>query len=305
MLRLDAGTAKALTAAGVHVSLVKPAKSGSSGLTFPVTGGTADPATLAGSVRHSGGIRLRAGGKSLVLRNFIATVGRRSSLSARVGTARVTILRLGLAKAEVTRDGFGTGVRGVRATLTAAAAKALNATFGVSLFKAGLKLGTIRSQVAYGEIVFGGGETTLALSPAAAGALGALGIAAAPVAPSTGLAFAITGGRVNAQTLAGTISHSGGIALSKGATRVELRDFVIGIDDSPALAATVGTAAVEVASLDLAGITRAVDGRTVTVGNVVLKLTAPAAAALNAAFGTTAFAEGLVLGTATVRGEGR
>ena len=37
-----------------------------------------------------------------------------------------------------------------------------------------------------------------------------------------------------------------------------------------------------------------------TVGPVVAKLTKGAADALNQAFGTTAFAEGLVIGTATV-----
>src|SRR5512145_1909740 len=56
MLRLDRGTAKVLQDAGVRVSPVAPASVGASGLTFPVTGGAADPRTLAGTVRHSGGI---------------------------------------------------------------------------------------------------------------------------------------------------------------------------------------------------------------------------------------------------------
>ncbi len=50
---------------------------------------------------------------------------------------------------------------------------------------------------------------------------------------------------------------------------------------------------------------RSVEGDTIVVGNVVAKLTAGAAAALNQAFSTNAFTEGLTLGTATVRGEVR
>ncbi|CAA9515213.1 MAG: hypothetical protein AVDCRST_MAG13-3030, partial [uncultured Solirubrobacteraceae bacterium] len=42
---------------------------------------------------------------------------------------------------------------------------------------------------------------------------------------------------------------------------------------------------------------------TVTVANVPARLTKAAADALNAAFGVTAFSEGLQLGVATIRGE--
>ena len=57
--------------------------------------------------------------------------------------------------------------------------------------------------------------------------------------------------------------------------------------------------------LDLAALQPAVQGRSITLGGVVAKLTQGAADALNAAFGTTAFAGGLVLGTATVSATGK
>lgn len=44
-----------------------------------------------------------------------------------------------------------------------------------------------------------------------------------------------------------------------------------------------------------------VKGRRITLAGAALKLTARAAGALNGAFGTTAFTEGLLLGTATVQ----
>ena len=75
------------------------------------------------------------------------------------------------------------------------------------------------------------GATTLTLDKGALDALTSLGIAAAPLAPATAdgadLAFPITTGRVQKTTLAGKIRHTGGLSLSRGATRVELRNFVI------------------------------------------------------------------------------
>jgi hypothetical protein len=178
MLQLDRGTARALTAAGVRVSVVRPARTGSSGLTFPVTGGQADPGTLAGTVTHRGGIRFRAGGRTVVLRDPTYRIGARSTLSARVGSTRLTILNLRTSGARVAAGGaLDTGVSRVAATLTAGAARALNQAFSTRLFRAGLRLGTVRSEVRFGDVVFAGGATGLALDAGAAAALTSLGIA--------------------------------------------------------------------------------------------------------------------------------
>lgn len=309
MLKLDAGTARALAGAGVRVSVVRPGTTGSSGLTFPVTGGALNPANLRGSVEHRGGIRFRAGGRTVTLSNPRYTIGAsRSTLSAAVGGQRLTILNLDLRRAKVgARGPLTKTASGVRATLTAGAARALNRAFSTSVFKGGLKIGTVRTEVELGDAVFDGGATSLALDPGAASALGSLGITPGVLAPATagadGLAFPITGGKVDAESLAGTIEHSGGISLTRGSTVVELRDFTIGIDDTPTLSALVGGQRVEILTLDVANIQRSVRGNTVVVGGVVAKLTAAAAGALNQAFGTTAFTEGLTLGTATLRGE--
>lgn len=310
MLQVDTGTARALNGAGVTVDLLRPARVTKSGLTFRATGGAIDPATLRGSVEHNGGIRFRAGGTSVSLRNFTYTIGRRSTLSAQVGSSRLTILNLNLGKAEVGGDGPLTKTAsGIRATLTAGAARALNRAFRTRLFRAGLKLGTVRTSIDLADAVFKGGATTLALDPGAASALQQLGITPGVVGDATagasGLAFPITGGKVNAETLAGQIAHSGGISLTKGSTRVEVTDFVIDTTATPKLTALLGGQRVDLLTLDVSGVQRSVEGDTIVVGNVVAKLTAGAAAALNQAFSTNAFTEGLTLGTATVRGEVR
>lgn len=113
---------------------------------FPITGGSADSATLAGDIRHSGGIRFTntANGKSLLLTDFtIDTVA--GQLTAAVNgdpAVRVPILNLDLSKAEISVKKRWVKVRGVGASLTATAAGALNATLGVSFFAEGIKLGT-------------------------------------------------------------------------------------------------------------------------------------------------------------------
>jgi hypothetical protein len=260
-------------------------------------------------VRHRGGIRFRAGGRSVVLRNPSYRIGKRSSLSITAGGDRLRVLALDVSDARVRRSGLGTGASRIRATLTGGAARALNRAFGVHLFRGGLPIGTVRTEVEYRDVVFRGGNTTLALDPGAASALSSLGISAAPIAPAraggSGLRFPVTGGRVDAASLAGSIRHSGGLALSRGETRVELRSFTIGIDESPALSARLGSDRVEILTLDVSDIERRVRGRRVTVSGVVARLTAGAAAALNQAFSTDAFQEGLVLGTATVNGRAR
>jgi hypothetical protein len=294
----------------VAVQPARPAKAARGGIAFPITGGDVHPTYGAGTLEHSGGLTFRVGGKRLTLTEFGIRQNRsRGTLTAAAGGDRLAILRLDLRGAKVTRNGFGTNVRRVKATLTAGAARALNATFGVRLFTAGLPVGTLDERIEPAEALWKGDATTLALDPGTGDALAGLGVSAEPIGPATasaaGIAFPITSGNSDLDTLAGTIRHSGGLALVKGSTRVELTSFYIQVDEAPDLTALVGGQRVSILSLDLSGLTREVSGRTVTLGGVKASLTAAAAGALNQAFDTDAFTEGLVLGTATVRAVAR
>ena len=227
-------------------------------------------------------------------------------LTASVGGAEVPFLKLDLSGAAIGRQGAATTIGGVRASLTREAAKALNTTFSVSLFKGGTPVGTVAVKALPAEIAVNGGATALALDPGTAAALTSLGVAVSPIGPASAapdgsLRFPITGGTLRPAALTGSIAHSGGIALTAGDTRVELRKFVITLDDTPTLSAKLGGQRVDILTLDLSGLTvgEGTDG-TLELGGVVGKLTAGAAEALNGAFGVTAFTEGLVLGTATV-----
>jgi hypothetical protein len=152
------------------------------------------------------------------------------------------------------------------------------------------------------------GATTLTLDQGAVDALTSLGIAAAPLKPAKaaggGIAFPVTTGRVDAKTLAGTIRHTGGLSLTRGDTRVKLRNFIIDTKRS-ALTARVGNARLAILDLDLSKVKVAAEGRKLTVSGVSATLTKGAADALNGAFGTSAFAEGLAIGTAVVKTRAR
>lgn len=154
------------------------------------------------------------------------------------------------------------------------------------------------------------GATTVALDPGTAGALKSLGVSVAPTgsayAGKAGISFPITLGVVDAADLTGQIRHSGGLVFAKGATKVFLSRFFIDIDEAPSLSGKVGATfgagdRAELFSLDLSGLKVDAGSRHIVLSGVGLTLTAGAADALNAAFGTTAFTEGLPIGTATVK----
>lgn len=307
-LKLDAGAAKALKSLGVSVSPTGRATAGSAGVRFPITGGALNPATGAGQVRHTGGLRLRAGNTRVTLSDFTVAINKGSTMSARVnGGKRLGALIPVVGKARITRSGLGITVSRVDIHLSTRGAAALNKTFGVTAFKPRLKLGTATVATSLAQIRFKGGQTDLALDPGAASALTSLGVTPGLVGqavanPNGTFGFPITGGKVNAKTLAGQVPHVGGISLTKGSTVVTLTDFNIDTRAAELTAKINGGARAAILSLDLTAPAVDVGDTTVTVGNVTGKLTQGAADALNGAFGVTAFTQGLTLGVATVRG---
>lgn len=308
-LHLDRATAAALGDLGLTVAPVGPAKAAGTRVSFPITGGSIDPATAAGRVNHSGGLAFSAHGTTVRVTNFIVRTDRsKPVLTAAVGNARVPLLDLDTSDAVVLRRGSGgvaTWVVRVDATLTRVGASALNAAFGSDL-PAGVRIGRVDLRAQPSQVALKGGTTTLALDPGTAAALTSLGVTPSVIAPGTagasGLDFPITGGRLKVGTFAGRIPHSGGIALAAGATRVELTNFQINVSATPNLTAQVnGTSTRIPLALDLSSARTGVSKRTAVVRDAGVALSPEAAAALNQAFGTTALTAGLPLGVADVR----
>jgi hypothetical protein len=149
-----------------------------------------------------------------------------------------------------------------------------------------------------------GEETVLVLDPSTAEVLAENDVTVEPIDPAApsgdGIGFPITGGEVDAESLAGTIEHSGGLRFSAGGTEVELTDFVVDTN-AGTLTATAGDAELRTLSLDLAGLDRSMDDEVIVARGIEASLTADAANALNDAFGVDLFERGLPMGDVTVR----
>ena len=141
-LVLDAGTAKVLTDNKVKVAPVDPAAPDGDGIGFPITGGTVDSESLAGTIDHSGGLRFSAGGTELEVTDFVVDT-EAGTLTATAGGAEIPLLSLDLAGLQRSMEGGAIVASGITAALTADAAKALNDTFKVKLFEEGLAIGDV------------------------------------------------------------------------------------------------------------------------------------------------------------------
>ena len=141
-LVLDPGTAKVLTDNKVKVAPVDPAAPDGDGIGFPITGGTVDSESLAGTIDHSGGLRFSAGGTNLEVTDFVVDT-EAGTLTATAGGGEIPLLALDLSGLERSMDGKAIVASGITAALTADAAKALNDTFKVELFEEGLAIGDV------------------------------------------------------------------------------------------------------------------------------------------------------------------
>jgi hypothetical protein len=161
-----------------------------------------------------------------------------------------------------------------------------------------------------------GMRTTLTTDPVTTSALFATGIVPFPIAPSSltptadaaRYTFAVSGGKVDAKTLVGTIRHSGGLLLAQrdglGWKALSLARFTIHVTGAPYLSAAInGGRRVAIADLDLrdAQIKKYVKGGRayVSIKNVGVTLNATAMGAVNTTFGT-ALPDSVKFGTASV-----
>jgi hypothetical protein len=188
---------------------------------------------------------------------------------------------------------------------------------GLSLTVLVWALLTMPSNAQAATVRLDGVRTTLTTDPATTTLLFTAGIIPLPVWPTpivptadaARYTFPVTGGAVDATTLAGRIRHSGGLLLAQrtntnGWKSLSLTGFTIVISKEPHISAVVnGGKRLPIASLDLSkdNIKRfARHGRSyVRVGNVSVNLNATAIGAVNATFDTTLTAP-VHLGTANV-----
>jgi len=141
-LSLDTATAGVLADNQVEVAPIDPATAGDTGITFPITGGSVESESLAGTIEHSGGLMFSAGGTDLELTDFVIDTAA-GTLTATAGDAQVPILDVDLSGLQRSDDGGVIVLEGITVTLSADGAGALNDTFGVTLFEEGLAIGEV------------------------------------------------------------------------------------------------------------------------------------------------------------------
>jgi len=329
---IDPSTAAVLAQNGVTVAPVAPATASTNGgtttVSFPISEGyvsvydQSQAPFVRGTFTHVGGVTFSAGGKSLTATDFVVNPGS-SSLTATVGGNAVQLLDLDGTNVKITQDGDTTKLDGTVAKLSATAAGAMNSTFGVSLFKAGIPLGVVHvaargttatNDVPKAEIQqLGGSATSVDLDPSTAAVLQQNGVALAPVAPATAsvtggtttVSFPIDEGYVSvydqSQTpfVRGTFSHVGGVTFSAGGKSLTATDFMVN-PGSSSLTATVGGNAVPVFDLDGTNVKITQEGSTTRLDGTVAKLSSAAAGALNETFGVSVFKQGIPIGVVHV-----
>src|SRR3954447_662004 len=122
-LTLNSGFNNKAKKAGIKVMAIKPATIKGTKATFAVTGGSVEPTTGAGTVTHSGGLKITWGKKSVALKAFEINTSKKT-LTATAGGKKVQIAKLGGASSA--RLGFGNSINAKSVKLTKAGAHALN-----------------------------------------------------------------------------------------------------------------------------------------------------------------------------------
>ena len=201
----------------------------------------------------------------------------------------------------------------VRRTALAAAATALGVALSVASTSAAQAGSTHHTAAAHATsdrggatyLALTGGKTRLSLNANTAAALTGAGVTVAPAseasAGSAGIAFPIQGGLINAKTLAGKITHSGGLTFTAGGKSLTIRDFTVNTS-TKTLSAWVDELGARVAVLNVklgkAKITAT--SKRLTITNIKTTLKQGVADALNGYFSTSLFSGGLPIGTVAV-----
>jgi hypothetical protein len=175
--------------------------------------------------------------------------------------------------------------------------------FGLALLGAALVAALVLA--APGSAAKLGGKTTLAPEAATLDALAAEGVEVAPAGDAKltgkGIAFPITGGKVNVDRVSGKVKHSGGLTFSGHGMSLTVENFVVKVGKKNVIRADVaGGGKVRLADLDLDDAKIKERGGKVVISRVGVLLANKAAKALAATFGLPNLA-GADLGEATVK----
>lgn len=122
-LTINKAVNKKAKKAGIKITAVKPTKIKGTKATFAVTGGEVEMTTGAGTVTHSGGLKITWGKKSVTLKSLTVNTTAKS-LTAKIGGKTIKVASL--TGTSVARLGFGASLSVKKLKLTKPGANALN-----------------------------------------------------------------------------------------------------------------------------------------------------------------------------------
>ena len=296
-LKMTRAVAEFFADTGTKVKAIKPAKDKKSGIQLPIRSGELDSKKAKGSVKLDGGISLRGDGGKAELTKFAAKFAKSSKVTAKVDGDKTKLFELDTDKAKAKQKGSTVTYSKVKAITTRKAARLIEEITDMELEEPDFVFGKLKlkAEIGGGELPLSGGDTGLVLDPAARTKFDSQGITRAAVSPATRqgdeYSFPVLGGKVAEDGGSGVIRLDGGIRLTKGGTSLELTKPRIHLGDGE-ITAVIGGERRTVMSFPANKVEVTVNGQDVTVSGITAKLTEEGAAAINDAFGGSAFSEG-------------
>jgi hypothetical protein len=225
-ITLNSGFSNKLKKSGVKLTGLSPAAVKGKTVTLPVEEGSVEPSG-AGSLTHEGGLKFKAGKKSVTIKGLVLDTTA-NSLSGKLGGKSMKIATD--APIVATREGFGVGIAVSSMKLTGKAAKELNKKLGFTGKKKKGKKKPPKPPFKGNQVI---GKSATPTQPKTLGVLAQnnaklegnletlikfakLGVAVEPIAPTTvekgtTFVFPISGGNIAPNGLAGVPQSAGGV----------------------------------------------------------------------------------------------
>lgn len=323
-ITLNSGLVNKLKKSKVKLSGISPATVKGKTVTLPIGSGSIDTAG-AGELEHEGGLKFKAGKKSVKVTALVLTTST-NSITAKVGSKTMKLATV--AGASASRNGFGTNVSASSLKLTSKAAKELNKKLGLPTktkkkkngkkvkgtpapFKANQVLGKSATETQPKTLgVQPTGAINLTLDPSDISKLAEVGTELQLIAPATPVALTTVGfpigttGTIAPSAKEGSVRSLGGIKLHQplgGSEETNITLNAIWVELSTGRATVEVTIQstippanlgefhrISIATLDMSGATIKEDpaAHTVTVENGKANLEATTATVLNEVLGT-------------------
>jgi hypothetical protein len=217
-LELTRGLAKTLRHEEIRLVRLGAAKANNANITLPISGGLLDSQQGSGSLSLAGGFELRAGKRSVAVRQLVLSTAQ-GALRARLGGRAMKLADS--APQRVGFRGFDLGLTLKSLKLTPRAAAVFNRKLGLDgVFEPRGSLGSLAAVAEFETLTVRGGELTLAIDPGFQEQLQSLDVRVEPTYSATllsasplAISMAVEGGQISPDLSLGVLLGRGGLRL--------------------------------------------------------------------------------------------